>query len=205
MYASAKNIGLKPEKAQEEKVEGFKNINHASGLTKFDSTKYIAKLPTVENNLNCNTPEVKELVITKLYTDKYDFVGGYKALKKNVNSTYCSFTYKNGENTDKEYFWVFQENGQIDVKKLSKKSLNCNDPKVLEYFKKIAAGRKITIEEFGGISEHNYSLDDEAISELECSLAYKTSDIEDVEKLNYQISRDDDYQITLITQGSEDN
>lgn len=200
LYAGAKNIGLKPEKVQEEKVEGFKNINQAPGLSDFDSTKYVAKLPTVENNLNCNTPEVKELVKTKLFTDEsYDFIGGYKALKKNANCTYCSFTYKDGGSSGKKYYWVFQENGQVDVKKFNGNTVYCDNPKILEYFNKIAAGRKITIEEFGGISNHTDNWEMESQQRIDCTLAYKTSDLQDVVQLRYSVSRDEDYQVTLDT------
>ena len=90
------------------------------------------------------------------------------------------------------------------MKKFDRESVACDDPIVLEYFKKIAVGRKLMVEEFGGISSGNFGslYDDEETHE--CSLAYKTSDLKDIVELSYYLYRDEDYQIILGTDSNRE-
>lgn len=191
------DIGIKASKNVKQVTKVFKNINKSEGLTEFDSKLYTEQLPMIENAMECNSEEAKQFVIHDLLSDNYDkpsFIGGHKVIKKSKNVTYCSVSYKTGEYLNKANYWIVNENGQVHPCKYKSMPIQCDDIEVLEYFKAIAKARNITIEDLGGFESNGLRED-----RSECTVAYKTSDMSDLEVLKYELSRDEDFKVVLKT------
>jgi hypothetical protein len=80
------------------------------------------------------------------------------AAPKNINlsvgiSKFNSVSYKNGEDISKQTFWIIKEEGKTYYYDYDTMPVACDSKEVHEYIKEVAARRKITIEELGGLEE----------------------------------------------------
>ena len=204
LYSVPINIGIKAPKSINLESKIFKNINKSEGLTEFDSKLYTQELPKVENDMECNSEEAKQFVSNYLlkssFYDNPSYIGGHKVVRKSEKATYCSVSYKNGNMIEKANYWIVNVNGQAHPYMYESKPVECDDVEVQEYFKAIAKARKITIEELGGFDGGViYHKNDRS----KCTVAYKTSDMSDLEVLTYVLSRDEDFNVVLKTSNDE--
>ena len=177
-----------------------KNINLSVGISKFNSASYTKKLPVSKNTMECNSDDAKQFVASIFERDGNtpSFIGGYKTLKKSENVSYCSVSYKNGGDISKQTFWIIKEEGKTYYYDYDTMPVACDSKEVHEYIKEIAVRRKITIEELGGLEQSGIFNDTTS-----CTLAYKASDMNDLAKLNYSLSRDEDFNVVMTTDDNE--
>lgn len=167
------------------------------GLSQYNSASFSKKLPVAKNTLECNSEDAKQFInsVFSRNGEQPSFIGGFKSLKKSKDRTYCSVTYKTDDDLQKLNYWIVSENNEstyyYDIDSIP---IACDSEDVLTMIKSIAEKRKIVIEEMGGYHENG------STGGTSCSLAYKTSDIENVANLNYSISRDEDFNIVLETE-----
>lgn len=177
-----------------------KAINLGVGISKFNSASFSKKLPVAQNAMECTSDEAKQFVSSLFERDDISpsFVGGYKTLKKSSNVTYCSYSYKIYGDMNKQTFWIIKENDQISYYDYNTMPAACDSEEVQAYIKQIEQSRKIKIEEIGGMEQseifNNTTL---------CTLAYKSSDMTDLAKLNYSLSRDEDFNVVMVTDENE--
>ncbi|MFH0708959.1 MAG: hypothetical protein V2A75_02020 [Pseudomonadota bacterium] len=177
-----------------------KNIHLNVGISNFNSASYTKKLPVSKNTMECNSDDAKQFVasIFEREGNTPSFIGGYKILKKSENVSYCSVSYKNAGDISKQTFWIIKEEDKIYFYDYESMPVACDCEEVHEYIKEIAARRKITIDELGGLEESE-TFNDTTL----CTLAYKASDMNDLAKLNYSLSRDEDFNVVMTTEDNE--
>lgn len=184
VYAKPKNVyDVVPEK-----------IEIGQGVSNFNSASITKPLPVAKNDMECNSEAAKMFVENSLNGENVSFIGGYKALKKSENVTYCSVTYKSFQEMSKKNFWIVREDGNISIYDFKTMPIACDSEEINNHLKFIADKRKIVIEELGGFELYE-DQEDYAV----CSFAYKTSDINNVAKLNISISRNEDFNLIFET------
>lgn len=177
-----------------------RNINLSVGISNFSSASYTKKLPVSKNTMECNSDDAKQFVGSIFERDGNtpSFIGGYKTLKKSENVSYCSVSYKNGGDISKQTFWIIKENEKTYFYDYTSMPVACDSDEVHTYINDIAKRRNITLEELGGLEQSG--LFDDTTS---CTLAYKASDMNDLAKLNYVLSRDEDFNVVMSTEENE--
>jgi hypothetical protein len=171
-------------------------IKNNRGLSQYDSTSFSKKLPIDKNNMDCNTDNSKQFINSILDRDGItaNFIGGFKVLKKSKDRTYCSVNYKNNIVFSQINFWIINDQNETRFVDYTSEPIACDDETVVKMIEGIAEKRKIKIEEIGGYSQDGLFEDS-----TKCSVAYKTSDIESVIDMSYEVHRDEDYNIVLKT------
>ncbi len=177
-----------------------KNIHLSVGISNFNSASYTKKLPVSKNTMECNSDDAKQFVASIFERDGNtpSFIGGYKTLKKSEDVSYCSVSYKNGGDISKQTFWIIKEEDKTYFYDYESMPVACDSEEVHQYIEEIAARRKITIDELGGLEESEIFNDTTL-----CTLAYKASDMNDLAKLNYSLSRDEDFNVVMTTEDNE--
>lgn len=177
-----------------------KNINLSVGISNFNSASYTKKLPVSKNTMECNSDDAKQFVVSIFERDSNtpSFIGGYKTLKKSENISYCSVSYKTGGDINKKTFWIIKEDEKTYFYDYDLMPVACDSDEVHSYINDIAKRRNIVIEELGGL-EQSEIFNDTTL----CTLAYKASDMSNLAKLSYVLSRDEDFNILMSTEDNE--